>query len=54
MAIFTILTATVTVIEIMDAPILMNLVALRRERGSCGRHGAALDWPEEKVKFSGS
>ena len=34
-------------------PISMNFGSPRRGRGFiCGRHGAGLDWPEEKDNFS--
>ena len=34
-------------------PISMNFNSPRREEGGmCGRHGAGLDWPEERDNFS--
>ena len=41
--------------ECQPKPFLMNFGFPRREEGGgfmCGRHGAGLDWPEEKDNFS--
>ena len=35
-------------------PILIYFSFPRNGGGLCGRHGAGLDWPEEKDKFSGN
>ena len=42
------------VTECEPKPISMNFGSPRRGRGGfmCGRHGAGLDWPEEKDNFS--
>ena len=45
------------VTECEPKPISLNVGSPRREEGGgggfmCGRHGAGLDWPEEKDNFS--
>ena len=43
------------VTECEPKPISMNFGSPRRGEGGgfmCGRHGAGLDWPEEKDNFS--